>query len=215
MFQIPPYLELYFISGSSFSCLCYCLLHADDTGVTLPLWCFSCSVGFVAVPGRGSGLSNSTLSKMELKAEFTVDWIVWVRHMQRFCRFCGKIQAFAFLVLINMSGFVPEQCSTCNNSNCSSRWQKVYVLQALDKGSSAWQGAAQRQSGRLNLLKNMCSALSFHPNLSLTRYQNELLVGLEPSAQMSAPWLCCWALRFSLMRMWKVVNFFVKSCKLL
>lgn len=187
--------ESHFTSAFIFSYECYCLPYADDRAVTLPLACLSCSVDFVAVPGMGSGLSNSTLSKMELETEITVDWVGWLRHTQQFCRFAGTIQTCSSLVLINLSGFVPgAECSaalviTVRTGN--SRWQKGYILQALARRWSVWQWAPRRLSGRLDLLKNTCLALSFHPNHSLTRYQNGLLAELGPSVPVSVPWPGC------------------------
>lgn len=149
------------------------------------------------MPGTDLGLRNSTLSKMESKTEITVDWVGWVRHMQQFCRFPG-IYRNAFLVLVTVSSFVPAlrswvQSSTCNNNNknCFSEVSgKVMSLQALDKRCSVWQRAMCGLRGRSELFKNMCSALSCHPNHSLILSTRVGSWQDWDSMSRCAPWLC-------------------------
>lgn len=111
-------LESYFTFGFGFSRICCCLPYADDRGVTFPLQCFSCSVGFVAVPGTRSALNNSPLAKMESKTEIAVAWAGWLSCVQQFWRSSDMIQTCACLILINKSGFVAESAHKLSAVQC-------------------------------------------------------------------------------------------------
>lgn len=185
VFRYCCVLELCFTFAFSFSWIYYCCPYVGGRGITIPLQCFSCSVGFVAVPGIGSGLNKSTLSKMELKGKVSTAWADWLRCVQQFCRSSDIQTSFLF-------SYVCFNCSQITSRAC---YKKNWHLEVTEGLHFASFGQKDHLFGRGEcggwvgepICSKMCAQhWASTQNHSLTWYQNGLLAGLEPSFQVSA-----------------------------